>query len=47
MNVKDLAKKYYPTYWDINKLNNLVKAGKLAKKDYKEITGFAYTEQEV
>lgn len=49
MNVKELAKKYYPQYWDINKLINLVRAGKLTKTDYKEVTGFTYpkTEQEV
>lgn len=46
MNVKDLAKKYYPTYWDINRLNNLVAAGKLSKADYQEITGHTYPETE-
>ena len=49
LNVKELAKKNYPTYWDINRLVNLVEAGKLTKADYKEITGFTYpaTEYEV
>lgn len=49
MNVKELAKKYYPQYWDIKKITNLVKAGKLSEADYEEITGSTYqaTEQEV
>lgn len=42
LSVKELAKKNYPTYWDINRLVNLVEAGKLTKAEYKEITGFAY-----
>lgn len=49
MNAKELAKRYYPQYWDINKLDNLVKAGKLSEDDYKEVTGCTYpaTEREV
>ena len=39
---KELAKEYYPTYWDINRLVNLVGAKKLTEDDYKEITGFDY-----
>ncbi len=42
MNVKELAKKYYPTYWDINRMRNLVAAGKLSEADYQEITGSTY-----
>lgn len=42
LSVKELAKKNYPTYWDINRLVSLVKAGKLTKAEYKEITGFTY-----
>ena len=37
---KDLAKEYYPTYWDISRLVNLVSAGKLTEDDYNEIRGF-------
>lgn len=44
--VKALAKKYYPTYWDKKKIANLVRAGKLTRKDYKEITGLSYPEAE-
>ena len=39
MNVKELAKKYYPKLWDIDRLKKLVEAGKLTKADYEEITG--------
>ncbi len=42
MNVKELAQKYYPMYWDINRMRNLVAAGKLTEADYKEITGHTY-----
>lgn len=42
MDVKGLAKKYYPIFWDIDRLNALVAAGKLTKVDYKEITGQVY-----
>ena len=39
---KELAKEYYPTYWDISRLVNLVSAGKLTEDGYNEITGFVY-----
>lgn len=39
---KQMAKEYYPTYWNINRLVALVKAKKLSEADYKEITGFTY-----
>lgn len=42
VSVKNIAKKYYPVYWNINRLVNLVKANKLTEKEYKEITGFTY-----
>ena len=43
MDAKELAKKYYPTYWDDNRMRNLVAAGKLTAEDYEEITGRTYT----
>lgn len=46
MNVKELAAKYYPMYWDISRMRNLVAAGKLTEADYKEITGYTYPETE-
>lgn len=42
VNVKEMAMQYYPAYWNINRLVNLVKANKLTEKEYKEITGFTY-----
>lgn len=42
MNVKELAQKYYPRLWDIDRLKVLVTAGKLSEADYQEITGQKY-----
>ena len=44
LNVKELAKKNYPTYWDINRLDKRVENDKVdfTEKDYKESTGFTY-----
>ncbi len=42
MDAKELAKKYYPQYWGISRLAALVRAGKLSKEDYEEITGQDY-----
>lgn len=39
MNVYELAKKYYPNLWDINRLKILVEAGHLTVKEYQEIVG--------
>ena len=44
--VATLAKKYYPRMWDQQRLIDLVKAGKLTAKEYKQITGEAYTADE-
>ena len=43
MDVKALAIKYYPRLWGIDRLKDLVAAGKLSEVDYKEITGETYT----
>ena len=43
MDVKALAKKYYPRLWDIDRIRALVAAGKLSEVDYKDITGEDYT----
>lgn len=32
--VYELAKKYYPRYWDKRKLDLLLKAGKLTQEEY-------------
>lgn len=46
MDTKELAQKYYPMYWDINRIRSLVAAGKLTENDYKEITGYTYPDTE-
>lgn len=43
MNVFELAQKYYPSLWDINRLKALVVANKLTAEEYKLITGEDYT----
>lgn len=39
MSVKELAKKYFPRLWGLDRLISLVEAEKLTKEDFKEITG--------
>ena len=39
MNILNMAKKYYPQFWDKDRIRALVNAGKLTEADYKEITG--------
>ncbi len=39
MTVFEMAKKYYPRLWDINRINALYEAGKLTKEQYAEIVG--------
>lgn len=34
MNAYELAKKYYPRLWDINRLDALLAAGKLTQEEY-------------
>lgn len=40
--VYEQAKEYYPKYWDIDRMRNLVVKGKLAEEQFKEITGEDY-----
>ena len=42
MTVKEMAEKYYPNLWSIDRLKALVVAGKLSEEDFKEITGEEY-----
>lgn len=44
--VKEKAKKYYPTLWNDERLRILVEAGKLTKKEYKEVTGNDYDQSD-
>ena len=39
MLAKELAGKYYPKLWDIDRLKSLVEAGKLTEAEFEEITG--------
>lgn len=39
MTVFEMAKNYYPRLWDINRIKQLVEAGKITPEQYKEITG--------
>jgi len=40
--VKDLAEKYYPVLWPLDRLKALVAAGKLTADEYQAVTGEAY-----
>lgn len=42
MNVFELAQKYYPALWNIDRLKVLVAANKLTTEEYKLITGEEY-----
>lgn len=42
MNAYELAKKYYPSFWGIDRLRLLVEKGKLTPEQFKEITGEDY-----
>ena len=39
MSVYEMAKKYYPRLWDINRIKALYEAGKLTEEEYKDIIG--------
>lgn len=39
MTAFEMAKRYYPRLWDINRINNLYKEGKLTEKEYNKIVG--------
>ena len=45
MTVKEMCVKYYPKLWGKDRLQTLVKTGKLSVEDYKEITGEEYKEE--
>lgn len=42
MSAYEMAKKYYPALWDINRLRKLVSLGKLTEEEFKAITGEDY-----
>ena len=41
-NTYELAKKYYPKFWDIDRLRTLVNKGLLTEEQFEEITGQPY-----
>ena len=41
--VKEIALKYYPLLWPLDRIKALVAAGKLTAAEYQEITGEAYS----
>ena len=43
MNAVEMATKYYPKLWNIDRLKALVAAGKMSEDDYKDITGEEYS----
>ena len=38
MTVYEMAKKYYPRLWDIDRINALYEAGKLTEEESKKLT---------
>lgn len=38
-----MAEKYYPEYWNKEKLKKMVEANKLSIEEYEEITGEPYS----
>ena len=38
MTVFEMAKKYYPKLWGIERLDALLKAGKLTREEYDQLT---------
>ena len=42
LSVTEMAEKYYPRLWSVNRLKALVEAGKMGEADYNRITGFVY-----
>ena len=38
MSAFEMAKKYYPRLWSIERINALYEAGKLTKEEYAELT---------
>ncbi len=42
MTTFEMAQKYYPELWNIERLRALVAAGKLTPEEYQQITGETY-----
>lgn len=35
--IKEMAKKYYPKYWNVKRMNALLENGKLTAEEYREV----------
>ena len=42
MTVFEMAKKYYPRLWSIERIETLYKAGKLTKEEYEEVINYKH-----
>lgn len=47
MSVYELAQRYYPRLWDKQRLEALVRAGRLTAEEYQDITGESPKYEEV
>lgn len=47
MNVYEMASRYYPRLWDKQRLESLVRAGRLTAAEYRDITGESPDNMEV
>lgn len=47
MSVYELAQRYYPRLWDKQRLEALVRAGRLTAAQYRDITGESPKNEEV
>lgn len=45
MTIKEMAQKYYPILWSIKRIEALVTAGKLSRKDADEVINGATAEK--
>jgi len=45
MSVYELAKRYYPRLWDKDRLETLMRAGRLTGEEFQEITGGSIEEK--
>ena len=46
MTVLEMCEGYYPRLWGVERLRALVRAGRLAKKEFEALTGEAYGDGE-
>lgn len=39
MSIYEMAKKYFPKLWNLDRINTLLEAGKITEEEYREIVG--------